>query len=83
MREIYTDMQTAKHDRSLLLRLTPEMFHQLTDNRRMTGVPVSEFIRRAINLALFADLQAANQDAASREPAQYAPVLFTAKRETR
>jgi Arc/MetJ-type ribon-helix-helix transcriptional regulator len=76
-------MQTAKHDRSILLRLTSEMLAQLIENRRMTGCNVSEFIRRAVNLALFADKQSANQNAAKREPAQTMPVLFTPKRETR
>jgi hypothetical protein len=61
-------MQTAKHDRSILLRLTSEMLAQLIENRRVTGCNVSEFIRRAINLALFADQQSANRNAAKREP---------------
>ena len=56
-------MPNSKHDRSIVLRLTQEMFVQLTENRRMTGVPVSEFIRRAISLAMFADNQAANRNA--------------------
>ena len=37
-------MPNTKHDRSMVLRLTQEMFVQLTENRRMTGVPASEFI---------------------------------------
>jgi hypothetical protein len=66
------------HDHPIVLRLTQEMFIRLTENRRMTGVPVSEYIRRAINLTLFADCQSANRNADKREPVQYA-----LKRETR
>ena len=56
-------MSKNNHDHPVVLRLTQEMFEQLTENRRMAGVPVSEFIRRAISLAMFADNQAANRNA--------------------
>jgi hypothetical protein len=52
-----------KHDKAIVLRLTPDMFEQLKVNRQMTGVNTSEFCRRAINLALFADAEAAQRTA--------------------
>jgi hypothetical protein len=59
------------HDHPIVLRLTQEMFVRLAENRRMTGISVSEYCRRAVNLALFADAQAANRNADKSEPAQY------------
>lgn len=59
------------HNHPITLRLTEEMHAALAENRRMTGVTASEFCRRAISLALFADAQAANRNADKREPAQY------------
>jgi hypothetical protein len=52
-----------KHDKAIVLRLTQEMFDQLKANRQMTGVTTSEFCRRAINLALYADIETANRTA--------------------
>jgi hypothetical protein len=47
-----------KHDKAIVLRLTQDMFDRLKTTRQMTGVTASEFCRRAINLALFADAEA-------------------------
>jgi predicted HicB family RNase H-like nuclease len=59
------------YSKTLLLRICPELHAALKQNRAMTGISVSEFVRRAILLALYADRQAANCDADKREPAQY------------
>jgi hypothetical protein len=81
-----------KHDKAIVLRLTHETFDQLKANRQMTGVTASEFCRRAINLALFADAESAKRTAVwkslppeQREshpvdlfgPDQYAPSVET------
>lgn len=59
-----------KHDKAIVLRLTQEMFDLLKANREMTGVTASEFCRRAINLALFADTETANRTAWNSLPTE-------------
>lgn len=61
------------HSRAFTLRISQDMYEKLVQNRRDTGVPVSEFCRRAILLALYADRQSAGCDKAKREPAQVTP----------
>lgn len=62
------------YTKAIVLRICPELHEALKQNRELTGVSVSEFIRRAVRLALFADTQAANRNADKREPAQFAQV---------
>jgi hypothetical protein len=81
-----------KHDKAIVLRLTQELFDQLKANRQMTGVTASEYCRRAINLALFADAESAKRTAVWKSltpeqqenhpvdpfgPEQYAPSVET------
>lgn len=40
---------------AILIRVDPTLFEALKTYKCETGVPVSEFIRRAIRMALFAD----------------------------
>lgn len=42
---------------TIVLRITPPPFEALKTHHCETGVPVSEFIRRAIPMARFADAQ--------------------------
>ena len=58
------------YSKPIVLRICPELHAALKQNRAVTGVSVSEFCRRAIRLALFADAQSANRNADKREPAQ-------------
>jgi hypothetical protein len=58
------------------VNLTPEAAAALKARALETGVPQAEQIRRAINLALFADNQSARE--ATRQP-----VLFAQKVDTR
>jgi hypothetical protein len=66
----YRYLEISMYTERLLLRLCPELATALKQNRALTGVSASEYVRRAIRLALFADRQAANRDAAKREPVQ-------------
>jgi ribbon-helix-helix protein len=43
--------------KAIVLRVDPTLFQALKSHHVDTGVPVSEFIRRAIRMALFADAQ--------------------------
>ena len=43
--------------KAIVLRIDPTLFEALKTHQCETGVPVSEFIRRAIRMALFADAQ--------------------------
>jgi Arc/MetJ-type ribon-helix-helix transcriptional regulator len=49
--------------RSLIVRLPEELHDALKQNRQFTGTSAAEFIRRAIRLALFGDVEAANRTA--------------------
>ena len=59
-------------EKALLVRLPTDLHEQLRQNRQRTGTSAAEYIRRAVRLALFADDQSANRNAAKREPVQYA-----------
>jgi len=43
----------------IVVNIEPELAAALRDKRAETGVPTTEYIRRAIRLALFGDAQAA------------------------
>jgi Ribbon-helix-helix protein, copG family len=58
----------------ICVNVSTEMAAGLKEKAAVTGVPQAEQIRRAINLALFADQQA--------DPNRQ-PVLFAPRRETR
>jgi hypothetical protein len=58
------------------VNLTPEQVDALKARAIETGVPQSEQIRRAVNLAVFADAQGARMSSQQ-------PVLFTPQKETR
>jgi hypothetical protein len=58
------------------VNLTQEQVAALKERAAATGVPQSEQIRRAINLAVFADAQGVRKSS-------HQPVLFTQQRETR
>jgi Arc/MetJ-type ribon-helix-helix transcriptional regulator len=66
-------------DKSIIVRVSPEMAKELRAQRELSGVPTSEFIRRAIRLAQFGDAQNKRE---SRIVGSPAPVLFP-NRETR
>ena len=57
--------------KALLVRLPDDLHDKLMQNRAMTRTNASEFIRRAVRLALFADQQAANRNADRREQPQF------------
>lgn len=42
--------------KALLVRLDRDLFDALAANRKRTGVPAAEYCRRALRLALFADI---------------------------
>lgn len=58
------------------VNLTPEQVTALKERAVATGVPQSEQIRRAINLAVFADAQGPRKSSNQ-------PVLFVPRLETR
>jgi hypothetical protein len=58
------------------VNVTPEQAARLQVQAALTGVPRNEQIRRAINLALFANAQGARKTS-------HQPVLFSPKQETR
>jgi hypothetical protein len=45
----------------IVVNIEPELALALRDKRAETGVPTTEYIRRAIRLALFGDAQAARK----------------------
>ncbi len=47
--------------RSLIVRLPDDLHDALKQNRQVTRTSAAEFIRRAIRLALFADIEAAER----------------------
>jgi Arc/MetJ-type ribon-helix-helix transcriptional regulator len=49
--------------KSLIVRLPEELHEALKHNRQFTGTSAAEFVRRAIRLALFGDVEAANRTA--------------------
>jgi predicted HicB family RNase H-like nuclease len=44
-----------KHEKVLIVRVTPEMHAWLKEHRALTGVTVNEFVRRAVTLARFVE----------------------------
>jgi hypothetical protein len=66
----------AKKDVRIPIRVDAETAARLEQRSEETGVPIAEFVRRAIRLAEFADEQPSRKRAGT-------PVLFTPRQETR
>ena len=45
--------------KALIVRMDDALFAELAAHREKTGVPASEFVRRALRMALFVDREAA------------------------
>jgi hypothetical protein len=71
----YLEATMQKYKR-VSVNLKPDQVTALKERFAETGVPQNEQVRRALNLALFGDAQAARRSARQ-------PVLFTQQKETR